>query len=114
MIQMAPTRSLLLPIFLATVLVAIDGAITLGLVSSMVAFLHRSGRGPFEIAHPLGSAFLLAGHPASLVTNQGHTTNAAGGTALVLIGAGGLVALSLEKRARKRVSCGSCPVDPVM
>jgi hypothetical protein len=71
----------------------------------MVSFLHGSGGGPFEVAYPAGSTFLLAGKPANLVTNQGHTANAAGGTALILVGAGGLVALLLEKRSRKVSWC---------
>ncbi|KAK4157466.1 hypothetical protein C8A00DRAFT_29615 [Chaetomidium leptoderma] len=96
------TRSLLFPIGLTTFLLAIDGAITLGLVSSMVAFLHSSGRGPFPVAPPGGSPFLLTGEPANLVVNQGHTTNAAGGTALILVGFGGIIALWLERRERKK------------
>jgi hypothetical protein len=103
---MALSRSLLLPIGFTTFLLAVDAAISLGLVSSMVAFLHHYGRGPFPVANPAGSYFLLAGEPANLVTDQGHTTNAAGGTALVLVAFGGTIALWLEKRSRKKVSSG--------
>ncbi|KAK3304259.1 uncharacterized protein B0T15DRAFT_234411 [Chaetomium strumarium] len=99
---MALSRSLLLPIGLTTFLLAVDAAVSLGLVSSMVAFLHHYGRGPCPVANPTGSYFLLAGEPANLVTNQGHTTNAAGGTALVLVAFGGMIALWLEKRSRKK------------
>ncbi|KAL2261899.1 hypothetical protein VTK26DRAFT_3055 [Humicola hyalothermophila] len=104
MIKLGLSRSLLLPISLTTTFLSIDAAISLGLVSSMVAFLHSYGRGPFEIAADptAGSSFLLAGEPANLVTDQGHTTNAAGGTALVLVGGGGLIALLLERRARTK------------
>jgi hypothetical protein len=73
-------------------------------VSSMVAFLHSSGRGPFGVASPDGSPFPMAGQPANLVVNQGHTSNAAGGTALVLVGFGGILALWLERRSRTKVS----------
>lgn len=97
-------KSLLNPICFVLLLLAIDAAISLGLVSSMVAFMHGYGNGPFEVAYPQGSGFLLAGHPAGLVTNQGHTTNAAGGTALVLVGFGGVIALFLERRSRTKVS----------
>ena len=97
-------RSLLLPIGLCLFLLAVDAAITIGLVSNMVSFLHRNGRGPFAVAPADGSPFLLAGEPANLVVNQGHTTNAAGGTALILVGLGGSIALWLERRARKKVS----------
>ena len=101
---MALTRPLLLPIGLTTLILAIDGAVSLGLVSSMVAFLHSSGRGPFGVASPDGSPFPMAGEPANVVVNQGHTTNAAGGTALVLVGFGGILALWLERRERNKVS----------
>ncbi|KAK0674721.1 hypothetical protein QBC41DRAFT_212318 [Cercophora samala] len=77
-----------------TVLLAIDGIISLALVSSTVSFLHNYGEGPFEIGYPLGvSSFLLSGHPAGLVTDHGHTVNAAGGTAVVLVGGGGVLGL---------------------
>jgi hypothetical protein len=101
---MAFTRPLLLPIGLTTLLLAIDAAVSLGLVTSMVAFLHSSGRGPFGVASPDGPPFPMAGEPANLVVNQGHTTNAAGGTALVLVGFGGILALWLERRERNKVS----------
>jgi hypothetical protein len=101
---MGLTRSLLLPIGLVLFLLAVDAAITMGLVSSMVSFLHHHGRGPFAVAPPDGSPFLLAGEPANLVVNQGHTTNAAGGTALILVGLGGSIALWRERRARKKVT----------
>lgn len=76
----------------------------MGLVSNMVSFLHRNGRGPFAVAPADGSPFLLAGEPANLVVDQGHTANAAGGTALILVGFGGSIALWLERRVRKKVS----------
>ena len=83
------------------ILLAIDAAVNLALTSSMVAFLHKGGQGPFEVAYPAGSTFQLAGHPANLLVNQGHTTNGANGTALVLVGFGGVIAMSLEHRSRK-------------
>ncbi|KAL2021148.1 hypothetical protein VTK56DRAFT_7454 [Thermocarpiscus australiensis] len=99
---MALTRSLLRPIAITTLLLPIDAAISMGLVTSMVAFLHGYGAGPFEVADPAGSSFLLAGEPANLVTDHGHTTNGAGGTALVLVGFGGIIALLLERRSRRK------------
>jgi hypothetical protein len=101
---MAFSRSLLLPIGFTTFLLSVDAAVSLGLVSSMVAFLHGHGQGPFTVAPPDGSPFLLFGEPANLVTDQGHTTNAAGGTALVLVGLGGIIALWRERFTRKKVS----------
>jgi hypothetical protein len=101
---MALKRSLLVPIGLTTFLLGIDAAVSLGLVSSMVAFLHSYGGGPFPVAPPNGAPFLIAGEPANLVTDQGHTANAAGGTALILVGFGGVLALWLERRSRKKAS----------
>ncbi|EAQ86677.1 hypothetical protein CHGG_07930 [Chaetomium globosum CBS 148.51] len=95
-------HSLLFPIGLCLFLLAVDAAITMGLVSNMVSFLHRNGRGPFAVAPADGSPFLLAGEPANLVVDQGHTANAAGGTALILVGFGGSIALWLERRVRKK------------
>ncbi|KAK3297692.1 uncharacterized protein B0H64DRAFT_129935 [Chaetomium fimeti] len=95
-------HSLLLPIGLCLFLLAVDAAITMGLVSSMVSFLHHNGRGPFAVAPADGSPFPLTGLPANLVVDQGHTANAAGGTALILIGFGGSIALWLERRSRKK------------
>ncbi|AEO71377.1 030a2135-d6bf-41b3-b0b6-b9dad91b38f4 [Thermothielavioides terrestris] len=99
---MASSRSLLLPIGLVLSLLFIDAAISLSLVSSMVAFLHTYGGGPFPIEGPFESTFLLAGEPAHLVVNQGHTTNGANGTVLVLVGFGGCIALWLERRSRRK------------
>ncbi len=101
---MAITRSLLVPIGLTTFFLGLDAAVSIGLVSTMVAFLHGYGAGPFPVAGTGGAPFLLAGKPANLVTNPGHLANAAGGTALVLVGFGGIAALWLERRSRKKVS----------
>ncbi|KAK4251679.1 hypothetical protein C7999DRAFT_37409 [Corynascus novoguineensis] len=99
---MGPTRSLLGPIGLTLFLLAVDAAISMGLVSSMVSFLHHNGRGPFAVASPDASPFLLAGEPVNFVANHGHTTNAAGGTALIVVGLGGSIALWLERRERNK------------
>ncbi|KAG7284523.1 hypothetical protein NEMBOFW57_010898 [Staphylotrichum longicolle] len=99
---MAPTRSLFFPIVLTTFLLSVDAVISLALVSSMVYFLQHYGGGPFIIAPPDGPRFLLAGEPANLVVNQGHTANAAGGTALILVGFGGILALSVEWHSREK------------
>ncbi len=97
------STSPLLPIGLVTFLLAVDAAVTLGLVSSMVVFLHGYGSGPFPVAGPDGQAFFLSGKPANLVVNQAHTANAAGGTALVLIGFGGVFGIWFERRSMKKV-----------
>ncbi|KAM7208675.1 hypothetical protein V8F20_001098 [Naviculisporaceae sp. PSN 640] len=89
----------IIPVWL---LLTIDSAINLALTSSMVAFLHHGGKGPYEVAYPAGSTFPLSGHPANLLTNQGHTTNGANGTGLVLVGFGGALALYLQHQASKK------------
>lgn len=99
---MAPTQTYLKYIYGALLLLSIDAAISLGFVSSMVAFLHTKGGGPFEVENPAGGTFQLRGEPANLITDQGHTTNGAGGTALVLVGFGGIIALLLESKSRKK------------
>lgn len=100
---MAFTRSLSVPIVFTTFLLCADAIVSLALVSSMVAFLHHGGSGPFLVGPPHGSPFLLFGEPAHLVTNQGHTTNAAGGTVVILLGFGGIIALWVEWRSRSKV-----------
>ncbi|KAL0470606.1 hypothetical protein QR685DRAFT_553575 [Neurospora intermedia] len=97
---MASSR-LMKAIYVALFLLYVDAAISLSLVSSMVAFLHGRGGQPFEVRR-LGSVFDLPGEPAHLLTDHGHTTNAAGGTGVVLVGFGGLLALWLEHRSRAK------------
>ncbi|KAK2066398.1 hypothetical protein P8C59_000225 [Phyllachora maydis] len=79
-----------------------DAAIEMAFVTSMVAYLHQAAHGPFRVADSSGSSFLLSGNPAKLIVNQGHTTNGAAGTGVVLVGIGGFLTLALESRSRKR------------
>ncbi|KAH8899534.1 hypothetical protein GQ53DRAFT_802052 [Thozetella sp. PMI_491] len=90
-------------IYVALGFLAADAAISMGFVTSMVQFLHTSGQGPFRINDNDGS-FLFYGEPehAHIIADQGHTTNGAGGTALVLLGFGGILTLWLENRSRKK------------
>ena len=75
----------------------IDAVLELAFISSMVAWLHRTASGTFPIA--LGtSTFDFRGEPLNLMTDQGHTSNGAAGTAFVLVGCGGLLALFLRGR----------------
>lgn len=89
-------------IYVALFLLYIDAVISLSLVSSMVAFLHGRGGQPFDVKWGLDS-FNLPGEPAHLLTDHGHTTNGAGGTAIVLVWFGGCLALWLEHRSRAKV-----------
>ncbi|KAK4122644.1 hypothetical protein N657DRAFT_719557 [Parathielavia appendiculata] len=101
---MGTSRSLLLPIGLATFLLPVDVAVSLALVSTMAGFLHGHGQGAFAVTPPGASPCLLFCEPANLVADQGHITNAAGGTALVLVGFGGSIALWREWWTRKKVA----------
>lgn len=89
-------------IYVALFLLYIDAAISLSLVSSMVAFLHGRGGQPFEVQRGLNGSFNLPGEPAHLLTDHGHTTNGAGGTGVVLVWFGGVLALWLEHRSRAK------------
>jgi len=90
-------------VYVALAIYVVDAIISLSFLSTMVAFLHTAGSGPFTVNFPQGSTFRLAGEPLNLLTNHGHTTNGAGGTAVVLVGFGGLIALIAEHKSRKKV-----------
>lgn len=80
-----------------------DGLVEVGLVGSMVGFLHDRAGKFFTIDAPNGS-FDLHGKPKGILVNQGHTSNGAGGTAVVLVGILGLLTIWLEKRRARRTS----------
>jgi hypothetical protein len=73
----------------------VDAAIELGFISSMVRWLNTGASGPYEVQYQ-GSTFLLASEPRNIMTNQGHTSNGAAGSAFVLVGLGSIVALRLR------------------
>lgn len=75
----------------------IDAIIELAFISSMVAWLHRVASGYFAVMYN-GNMFYIAGKPLNLMVDQGHTSNGAAGTAFVLIGLGGIIALWLRSR----------------
>ncbi|KAI2629915.1 hypothetical protein GGR54DRAFT_284972 [Hypoxylon sp. NC1633] len=76
-------------------LLMVDSIIELSFVSSMVAWLHQRASQGFTFNFD-GSVHLLAGEPLNLMVDQGHASNGAAGTAFVLIGVGGIVALFLR------------------
>jgi hypothetical protein len=76
-----------------TLLLMVDAAIELIFVSYTVAFLHGRSKGTWSIKSLSGEGFELQGQPSKLLVNQGHTSNAAAGVALVLVGGVGLVIL---------------------
>jgi len=74
----------------------IDAAIEMAFLSRMVHWLNLGAGGPYPISHD-GGSFLLAAHPAHILTDQGHTSNGAAGTAFILVGLGGIVVLSARR-----------------
>jgi hypothetical protein len=71
---------------IALILLGIDAAIELALLSSMVGYLHRSGANEYPVRGlQSGSIVLINAKPHGLGTNEGHLSNGAAGTALVLI-----------------------------
>lgn len=97
---MANIRTIL---YAAMGLMMLDAALEMGLIVSMVYWLHNRAGKAFEVKYQ-GGSFSLHGKPAGLLVNQGHTSNGAAGTALVLIGIGGILALWLRARADRKLS----------
>lgn len=90
----------IIPLALAALM--IDAIIELSFISSMVAWLHHTAGGGFEVIAPETPdtmSFLLHGKPKGLLVNQGHTSNGAAGTAFVLVGIGGVIAIILRHHA---------------
>lgn len=88
------------PLLLA--LLMIDAIIELSFISSMVAWLHSTAGGEFEVIAPEMQdmiSFNLHGKPKNLLLDQGHTSNGAAGTAFVLVGLGGILVLTLRHLA---------------
>ncbi|KAF9771004.1 hypothetical protein IL306_011378 [Fusarium sp. DS 682] len=91
---MAPVRPLL---YVALGLLMVVSIIELSFISGMVGWLHGNASGTFSFEYR-GTEHRLKGEPANLITDQGHTSNGAAGTAFVLIGCGGIIALILRNR----------------
>lgn len=75
--------------------------IELGFVTATVAWLHSTASKGFQFRYQ-GSTHKLAGEPSNFLVDQGHTSNGAAGTAFVLIGLGGIVALWIQGRTYYR------------
>jgi hypothetical protein len=95
-------RSRFLPLAVALVLLMIDSAIELAFISSMVGYLHRSGANQYPFEGP-GGVILVNAKPRQLLLNEGHTSNGASGTALILISFGGFIVLWLQGRRANQV-----------
>ncbi|KEF59207.1 uncharacterized protein A1O9_04051 [Exophiala aquamarina CBS 119918] len=95
-----------LPLLVAIPILMVDGLIEVGFVGSMVGFLHDRAGKFFTIDAPNGT-FDLHGKPKGILADQGHTSNGAAGTAVVLVGILGLIVIFSERRkARKSSTTG--------
>jgi hypothetical protein len=99
----------LLPLGVALIVLMIDSAIELAFISSMVGYLHRSGANtyPFSTSNSFSSVpslVYLNAKPKGLLLNEGHTSNGAAGTALILICFGGFITLWHLRRRQRMVS----------
>ncbi len=93
----------LLPLGVALVVLMIDSAIELAFVSSMVGYLHRSGANKYPFDTDTGTSVVINAKPAGLLLNEGHTSNGAAGTALVLVCFGGFLVLWMQRRRVQKV-----------
>lgn len=90
------TRQLYLYVAIGAVMV--DSIIELAFVSSMVGWLHKTASGTFSIKYNR-STFDLIGEPRHLLVDQGHSSNGSAGTAFIVVGIGGILALWLRSRS---------------
>lgn len=87
--------SIPLQVFLGLLMVV--SAIELAFVSSTVAYLAKAGKRTYGVTSN-GQTIQVPGLPADLSVNQGHTSNGAAGTGLIVIGWCGCLALWLRGR----------------
>ncbi|KAH8671659.1 hypothetical protein BX600DRAFT_459468 [Xylariales sp. PMI_506] len=95
---MAGVSTSLLALRVALGLLMVVSIIELGFVSSTVGYLHLTASHGYRFVYN-GRTLPLAGTPAHLFLDQGHTSNGAAGTGFILIGIGGFLALWLRGRA---------------
>ncbi|EXJ90446.1 hypothetical protein A1O1_03548 [Capronia coronata CBS 617.96] len=92
-----------LPLLISLPVLMIDGLIEVGFVGSMVGFLHDRAGKSFTVDAPSGP-FNLHGKPAGLLVDQGHTSNGAAGTAVILVGILGFLTIWHERRRTRKTS----------
>jgi hypothetical protein len=78
-------------------LLMVVSIIELSLISATVGFLSQRAKGTFDIVSG-ESTFPISGEPTNLIVDQGHTSNGASGTAFIVIGCCGFLALWLRSR----------------
>ncbi|KAI1326742.1 hypothetical protein F5Y16DRAFT_410698 [Xylariaceae sp. FL0255] len=92
-----PSTSTALKVLMAILM--IDAAIEFSLLSATVAWLNQFvSVNTFKFIFA-GATHEISGAPKNLLVNQGHTSNAAAGTAFIVIGLGGILALFLRSRS---------------
>ncbi|RDW77519.1 hypothetical protein BP6252_05572 [Coleophoma cylindrospora] len=97
------TMKYFVPLVVSLALLLVDSAIQLALISAMVGYLHRSGANQYLFAYNDTSVFVNA-KPKGLLLNEGHTSNGAAGSALVLVCFGGFFMIWwLRRRAARNV-----------
>ena len=101
-----PGNTARLALFVTLPILTVDALIEVGFVSSTVGFLHNRAGRTFTIDWP-NQSFVLNGKPTGILVNQGHISIGAAGTALVLVGVLGVVAMYWERRAVHQVSLSS-------
>src|SRR6478736_6249870 len=84
-------------LYVALGLLMIVAIIELSFISAMVGWLHSTASGTFTFRYR-NTGVSMKGEPANLIVDQGHTSNGAAGTAFILIGCGGILALILRNR----------------
>ncbi|ROW01146.1 hypothetical protein VSDG_02777 [Cytospora chrysosperma] len=89
------STALLLKVFIG--LLMIVSIIELSFISATVAFLAKRASHTFDVVYN-GSTMPVSGTPAQILVNQGHTSNGASGTAFVVIGCCGTLAIWLRGR----------------
>lgn len=89
------STSLLLKVFIG--LLMIVSIIELSFISATVAFLAKRASHTFDVVYN-GSTMPVSGTPAQILVNQGHTSNGASGTAFVIVGCCGTLAVWLRGR----------------
>jgi hypothetical protein len=104
-----------MPRFTRTILYAllavlmVDSLIEVGFIGATVGSLHRDY--PMNVREPNGKTVILKGKPAGLMVDQGHTSNGAAGTALILVGLLGFLLLTLQSKLERVVRTSSTVED---
>ncbi|KAF4969053.1 hypothetical protein FZEAL_10303 [Fusarium zealandicum] len=86
-----------LPLYVSLGALMVVAIIELSFISATVGWFHSTASNTFTFEYR-GSREELKGEPKNFITDQGHTSNGAAGTAFVLIGLGGCIILWLRSK----------------